>query len=344
MLSESTSLRGLQSPHGREYALAEEISPDLLLNCIAEMHLIRTIEEEIALLSEQGLVLTPIHLAIGQEAVSTGVSVSLKAGDKVFGGHRSHSHYISAGGCPRLLIHEILCRESGACGGRGGSMHLVDPNSCFAGSVPLVGATIPLAVGAALASKLRGDDNIAVAYFGDGACEEGVLHESLNFSSTQSLPVLFVVENNLYSSHMDIAQRQPDDRMARFAEAHKVSHASVDGNDISAVTSMAQSMINDIRENHRPAFIEAVTFRWRGHVGPDVNIDVGVRRSESEISAWKKLDPLARAEAAFIASGGSMERVEERKTFETQRVRAIIDQALDAPKPDPETLLSHTYA
>ena len=137
---------------------------------------------------------------------------------------------------------------------------------------------------------MDGNGDIGVAYFGDGACEEGVFHESLNLASVMKLPVLFVVENNLYSSHLDISLRQPADKTARFARAHSIKYDVVDGNDIISISNSASKIIEEIRNGKGPGFIEAVTYRWRGHVGPDENIDVGIRRSEIEIKKWKKLD------------------------------------------------------
>ena len=142
-----------------------------------------------------------------------------------------------------------------------------------------------MAVGAAMAAKMDGGNDIAVSYFGDGASEEGVLHESLNFAASQELPVLFVCENNLYSSHLDIKQRQPADSIARFGRAHQITTEVVDGNDVLAVRDSARRLIKIAREQRKPGFLEAVTYRWRGHVGPNEDIDVGVRRSAEELAA-----------------------------------------------------------
>jgi pyruvate dehydrogenase E1 component alpha subunit len=142
---------------------------------------------------------------------------------------------------------------------------------------------------------------VAVSYFGDGATEEGVFHESLNLAATFNLPVLFVCENNLYSSHLDIALRQPSDRVARFAEAHRIPSATVDGNDVVAVASTAADLINRGRRGEGPGFLEGVTYRHRGHVGDKDDVDVGVRRSLAEISAWKARDPILRLSQAMIA-------------------------------------------
>ncbi len=177
---------------------------------------IRVVEEEIGRLVERSLARAPCHLGIGQEAVAVGVSHSLTAADRVFGAHRSHSHYLALGGSTYKLLAEVLGKADGTSKGMGGSMHLYGEEVGFMGSVPLVGATIPLAVGAAIAAKMDGRGAIGVTYFGDGATEEGVFHESMNLAAAMRLPVLFVCENNLFSSHLYITQRQPSDRIARY--------------------------------------------------------------------------------------------------------------------------------
>lgn len=266
---------------------------------LADMLTIRLVEEAVASLVEEGLAKTPCHLAIGQEAIAVGVSASLTRRDRVFGGHRSHSHVLALGGDPYALLAEILGKADGLSRGMGGSMHLYSPSIGFHGCVPLVGATIPIAVGAALAARMDGQGAIAVSYFGDGAAEEGAFHESLNFAASQRLPILFVCENNLYSSHLDILLRQPSDRIARFAEAHVIRSLTVDGNDVLAVAEAAHALVGHARSGAGPGFLEAVTYRHRGHVGPKDDVDVGVRRSMSELAAWKLRDPIARLVAGL---------------------------------------------
>ena len=261
---------------------------------------IRHAEEAVAGLVESGEAVCPCHLGIGQEAVAAGVSSVLRPADRAYGNHRSHSHYLAMGGGLYEMYAEILGRADGASRGMGGSMHLLDLDTGFGGSVPIVGATIPIAVGAGLAAKMDGKGNVGVAYFGDGACEEGVLHESLNMAAIYKLPVLFVCENNLYSSHLDIGLRQPADSVARFAAAHRIVHRTVDGNDVGAVAKAAGELVAAARAGEGPGFLEAVTFRWRGHVGAKEDIDVGVRRKPEILAAWKKRDPLLRLRQGMV--------------------------------------------
>ena len=184
------------------------------------MVLIRRAEEKVAALVTSGLVHCPCHLAIGQEAAAVGVAAAVAPGDYAFGGHRSHGHYLALGGDVDEMFAEILERATGCSGGMGGSMHLIAREHGLMGTVPIVATTIPLAVGAALAAKLAGSQALAVSFFGDGATEEGVFHESLNLAASMKLPVIFGCENNLFSSHLHIDLRQPTDSVARYAAAH----------------------------------------------------------------------------------------------------------------------------
>lgn len=305
---------------------------------------IRRAEETIADWVVSGQVATPCHLGIGQEASAVGVVSQLSSMDRVFGNHRSHSHFLSMGGGPRALFSEVLGRGSGASKGMGGSMHLFDGSVGFYGSVPIVAATISIAVGAALASKMDGGQGIAVCFFGDGAAEEGVMHESLNFAASQKIPVLFACENNLFSSHLDIDIRQPGNRVARFADAHGIESDTVDGNDVLAVRAATERIVSEMRTSGVPGFIELVTYRHRGHVGPNEDIDVGVHRTMDELLAWKKRDPISRLSEAMTQSGmtdaSGIEAIHE-------AVAARIDDAAAAaltdPYPDSEQLTSFVY-
>jgi pyruvate dehydrogenase E1 component alpha subunit len=318
---------------------------DALLGYYRSMLKIRLAEEVVADLYVAGEVRCPCHLGIGQEAVAVGVSSALRPTDRVYGGHRSHSHYLAVGGNPAAMIAEIFGKGTGASAGMGGSMHLYAPEVGFHGSVPIVGATIPIAAGAALAAKMDGRGDVAVAYFGDGACEEGILHETLNMASVMRLPVLFVAENNLYSSHLDIKLRQPLDSVARFARANGVEAELVDGNDVVEVARAAERLVRASREGRGPGFIEAVTFRWRGHVGPNEDIDVGVRRSPDELAAWKGRDPIGRLRSALInakrVAPDSFTLIEEEIRTE---LRDAVEAARAAPYPPEAALLDMVYA
>lgn len=316
-----------------------------LIACLRKMLEIRFAEEAIAALSVAGEALCPCHLGIGQEAIAVGLSAELRTSDRVFGGHRSHSHYLALNGSMDGLMAEVLGKVTGASRGMGGSMHLFAPEVGFHGSVPIVGATIPIAAGAALAAQMDGAGDVAVAYFGDGACEEGVFHETLNMATVMKLPCIFVVENNLYSSHLDIGLRQAADSVARFAEAAQMRNRVIDGNDVVAVRMAAADLIGAARRGEGPALLEAVTFRWRGHVGPNEDIDVGVRRSQSELAAWKRRDPVARLWSSLIADRGVDAKLLDQWSAEIRMsIAASVDRARAAPYPQGSALLDLVYA
>ena len=317
---------------------------DTALDMLESMVLIRSTEELIADMVETGDVKCPCHFAIGQEATAVGVAAHLRPTDRGFGAHRSHSHFLASGGSVDKLMAEVLGRATGASRGMGGSMHLYGADIGFAGSVPIVAGTVPLAVGAALAAKMDKNGDIGIAYFGDGACEEGIVHESMNLASIMKLPVLFVVENNLYSSHLDINLRQPSDRVARFAKAHGIPAHVVDGNDVVAVAKSAGELVARARAGEGPGFIEAVTYRWRGHVGPDENIDVGLRRSAEEIAAWKMRDPIRRLQDALLSRGEETALIEKHKQKAYDMLSSARIKAYDAPWPEASVLLDYVYA
>ena len=316
-----------------------------LLEALRSMLLIRFAEEAVAELSISGEAKCPCHLGIGQEAVAVGISQHLRSSDRVFGGHRSHSHYLALGASLEKMMAEILGKATGASKGMGGSMHLHAPEAGFHGSVPIVAATIPIAAGAALAAKMDGKGDVAVAYFGDGACEEGVLHETLNMAAVMRLPCIFVAENNLYSSHLDIGLRQPANSVARFAAANEIRTEVVDGNDIVAVNKAAELLIDAARRGEGPGFLEAVTFRWRGHVGPHEDIDVGVQRAPEVLAAWKKRDPVARLWQALVADRNLDTSLFAAMETEIRAdISAAVESARAAPYPPESALLDLVYA
>lgn len=276
---------------------------ETLLSQLGMMLRIRLAERCLAEGRRDGLIGGPVHLGVGQEAVAVGLAAELRKTDRVFGAHRSHSHVLSMGSSLHRLFAEVLGKETGLSRGMGGSMHLWDQPNGFYGSVPIVSGTVPLAVGAALAAKLQGGDDVGVAYLGDGAVEEGVVHESLNLARMLKAPVIFVVENNLFASHMHISLRQPKESTARFAVANDIPYEIVDGNDVVKVRAAAARLIAGARAGNGPGFLEAVTYRWYGHVDWREDIDVGVNRRSEDVNAWRKRDPVARLVAGLETLG-----------------------------------------
>lgn len=309
-----------------------------------DMLKIRLCELVIADGRKNGLIGGPVHLGVGQEAIPVGLSRYLNSSDKIFGAHRSHAHIIALGTQLVPFFAEILGRSDGLCGGFGGSMHLSDPSVGFLGSVPIVAGTVPLALGAGLASKFDANGSISVSYLGDGAIEEGVVQESLNIASVQQIPCLFLVENNLFASHMDIDLRQPDVSTLRFGVMNHMKSASIDGNNALIVSDTCREIIEYMRITGKPAFIECNTYRWLGHVDWRDDIDVGVKRSSEEVLKWKKRDPLLHLKKHIVDEFLSDESVFKAIEIEIKNeVDYAWQYALSLPKPSPSDLLKNVY-
>ncbi|HYB95506.1 MAG TPA: thiamine pyrophosphate-dependent dehydrogenase E1 component subunit alpha [Vicinamibacterales bacterium] len=320
------------------------VDRDQLSAHLRRMVLIRIAEQHLARQREAGVIGGPVHLGVGQEAIAVGVSAHLRPTDMVFGAHRSHSHLLALGSSVHGLFAEVLGKDTGLSRGMGGSMHLWDGPRGFFGSVPIMAGTVPLAVGAALAIKLKNSSAVSVSYLGDGAVEEGAVHESMNLARVTHCPVLFVVENNFFASHMEIHLRQPLSCISRFAAAHDIPFEIVDGNDVVAVDRAAARAIAAIRSGGGPRFVEAVTFRWYGHVDWREDIDVGVNRSVEHLANWRARDPVARLTRAMAAAGWwSAAAHDELLAAITTEVEEAWARAMSDPWPDASLLLDAVY-
>ncbi len=264
---------------------------------------IRKFEERVAeLVYPLKEIVCPCHLYIGQEAVATGVCSALKKEDWVFSTHRSHGHYIAKGGDIKALMAELYGKEAGCSKGRGGSMHLASPEWGLPGSSAIVAGTIPLAVGAALSFSMQKKGSVSVAFFGDGAAGEGVFYESLNLAALKKLPVIFVCENNLYSTHLPISACLADVQIWKKAAVFNMPGIRVDGNNVVEVLQSAKKAIDRARLGKGPALIECMTYRWRGHVGPNDDIDKGLR-SREELDCWMNRCPIKALEESLLTRG-----------------------------------------
>jgi TPP-dependent pyruvate/acetoin dehydrogenase alpha subunit len=271
---------------------------------------IRLCEESFVEPILSGEIRCPVHLYTGQEAIATGVCAALKKTDYIFGTHRSHGHYIAKGGGIKELVAEIYCKETGCSKGMGGSMHIIDLENGMVGSAPIVGGTISLAIGAALASRIRKERRVTVSFFGDGAAGEGVLYESLNFASLKKLPIIFVCENNLFSTHMPIEECRISNNIYEIAKPFYIESQRIDGNDVLKVYKAAKKAVEKCKNGKGPVFLEFVTYRLRGHVGPDDNIQ-GTHtdmRPKEEIEKWRKKDPIKKF-GQFLVKNGIMSEI-----------------------------------
>lgn len=317
-----------------------------MLDLHRRMLAIRLCEESLVEPILDGSIRCPVHLCSGQEAVAVGVCAALRQDDYVMGNHRSHGHFLAKGGRMEALVAEVFGKEGGCSRGRGGSMHLIDPSVGMLGSAPIVSGTISLALGAALAGKIRGDQRVAVSFFGDGATGEGVLYESLNFAALMHLPMLFVCENNLYATHMPIGDCRPACALSDIARPFGMESVCVEGNDVLAVLAVAQEAVAACREGRGPVFIEASTYRLRGHVGPDDNIQgthTDIRPPE-ELARWRENDPITTFEARLVAEGAASDEELARMRGEVGReVEAAHAFAAQSPHPPAEELAAHLF-
>ncbi len=321
-----------------------EISSEKALSLFAGLLRIRIVEEKIAEVYPEQEMRCPVHLCAGEEAIAVGVCAHLTRDDYVLSNHRSHGHYLAKGGNLKAMMAEIYGKATGCCGGKGGSMHLVDLQAGFLGATPIVGATIPIAVGAALGTVMKGEKRVSVVFLGDAATEEGVFHESLNFAVLKKLPVIFVCENNLYSVYSPLNVRQPEGRrIYRQAAGYGVKSHHGDGNNVLEVYRLAGAAVKRAREGEGPTFLEFATYRWREHCGPFYDNNIGYR-TEAEFQAWRRRCPVERFRKKLLRDGiirqPEINHLSEQ--FNTEILEAI-KFARESPFPEESALLEHVY-
>ena len=305
---------------------------------------IRMVEEKIVELYSEQEMRCPVHLSIGQEAVAVGVCEHLNRKDIVMSAHRAHAHYLAKGGNLKSMIAELYGKSTGCAMGKGGSMHLVDLKCGFFAAVPIVGSTVPIAVGVAWTFKLKKSSNIVTVFLGDGTTEEGVFFESLDFASLKNVPILFICENNFYSVYSQLTVRQASNRnISTLAESHGIKAFKGDGNNIQQVSEITEKAVKYIKNNNAPAFVELETFRWLEHCGPNDDDDLGYRK-EGELDQWVKRDPIASYKSRMIEDHQLTEK-EIIKTVEV--ISTEIDEAFrfakESPFPDQSVLNQHIY-
>ena len=324
--------------------MAKGITRELSLRLLRDMMRIRRTDETLADLYKEQEMRTPTHFSIGQEGVAVGVCAALNRDDVVYSGHRCHAHYLAKGGDLLGMVAELYGKEIGCARGRGGSVHLNDPSVGMVASSAILGQTMAVAVGSALAFKMDGSERVAASFFGDGAIEEGIFHESLNFAVVKRLPVLFVCENNGYSTHTPLEVRQPRGiEIYQRARSYGMPSKLVDGNDVFAVYEATGEAVGAVRSGEGPFFLECTTYRWREHVGPLWDYDWGYR-SKEEVERWIARCPIKRATERLISEGDVSES--DLKAMERE-LRAEVDRAVAtakaAPFPAVEDIMLGTY-
>jgi pyruvate dehydrogenase E1 component alpha subunit len=320
------------------------MTTDFRESLLRDMVRIRRVEETLAELYPAGEMRTPTHFSIGQEAVAVGVCGALRRDDVVYSGHRCHAHYLAKGGDLHGMVAELYGRETGCARGRGGSVHLNDPEVGVIASSAILGQTMAVAVGTALAFTMDGRDQLAVTFFGDGTVEEGIFHETLNFAVMRQAPVLFVCENNGFSTHTRLEVRQPASvSIHARAASYGMPSRLVDGNDVFAVHAAAREAVAHARGGAGPFFLECTTYRWREHVGPQWDYDKGYR-TKAEVDAWIARCPIRRASERLLSEGVSTpERIAAMERASQIEVDEAVAAARAASFPAVEDLTLGTY-
>ena len=302
---------------------------------------IRAVEESIQTLYNDGHVRGSTHLANGQEAVSVGIASVLRPTDVVTCTYRGHAAALALGVTPEGVLGEICGRVIGCSGGIGGSMHLMDASVGLMPTFAIVGAGLPVAAGVGLAAKLKNNDSVALTIFGDGSTNIGAFHETLNMASIFKLPVIFVIENNLYGEYTRINLSTPIEDLADRADSYAMRKEIVDGQDIDAVIKAIQSAVDFARAGNGPSLIEAKTYRYSGHS----RSDPATYRTPGELDEWKKRDPLDITANKLIAKGAlSQADLEKMKLDIAARVTKAIETVLESDGPDLSTLMQHVNA
>ncbi len=331
--------RSLNSSKGQKSASNKQ-----LVSFYQTMLKIRKFELKVAELFGEQEMRSPTHLYTGHEAVATGIIAALRQSDPVVGYYRSHGYYLAKGGDPNAMIAEFYVKATGANRGKCGSLLLSSPEVGYMGSTAIVSGGISIATGFALAAKLQKKDTVAVCFFGDGATEEGVFYESLNFAGLKKLPVIFVCENNFYAVQSRISARQAiSDNIYDRGSIFNVPGAQIDGNNVEEVFSAAQKAVARARSGEGPTIIEAKTYRWHEHVGPGFDTDFGWRPKE-EWERWKAKDPVKNLEKTLILNKVLNEKDIIRIESEIDKiVLKAFEFAKKSPLPAPSELFKDVY-
>jgi 2-oxoisovalerate dehydrogenase E1 component len=319
-----------------------EPTSDELVELYRQMLVVRRTEEQLALAHQQGLVHGACHTYVGEEAIAVGVCAQLRADDAVFSTHRGHGHALAKGVSPRQLIAELLGRVTGVSHGRGGSMHVFSPEVGMLGTSGIVGPSILMATGIGYAYRLAKSDRVSVAFFGDGASNNGAFHEALNMAAIWKLPVLFVCENNQYATEVPFVTVAGNPDVSARGAAYGIPSPAVDGNDVLAVHAAANGAVRRARAGDGPTLLACTTYRTRAH--SEGMRDAGYRTRE-EVEEWRARDPIKRLREDLlhreVCDISTLDAVDD-------EIRTLVDEALEwakaSPWPEPSTVLDHVYA
>ncbi|AUZ34571.1 pyruvate dehydrogenase (acetyl-transferring) E1 component subunit alpha [Arthrobacter sp. PGP41] len=308
---------------------------------LSTMWKIRKFEEGVDDLFGRGLMHGTMHLSIGQEAVATAACLALNRDDYITSTHRGHGHCIAKGADLEKMMAELLAKETGYCRGRGGSMHIADTTTGNLGANGIVAGGVPIAAGAALSAQMRGTSQVAVCFHGDGAMGEGAWHEGVILAAMWDLPVIFICENNKYGMSMNSEEAFRLEQLSDRAKGYGIPGYTVDGNDVQAVFEVVNEAVTRARAGNGPTFIEAKTYRWKGHSKSDKNL----YRTREEIAEWRERDPILAFEQKALAAGSlTSQDIEQVRNEARDELRDAVQKANAAPDASADELLSAVYA
>ena len=318
---------------------------ELLMSMLRRMLRIRRFEEQVLQLVDRGEIVGAAHSYIGEEAVAVGACLALRDDDWMTGNHRSHGHPIAKGGDVKRAMAELLGKRTGYCKGKGGSMHLADFSIGILGESGILGSSIPTAVGAALGSKLQGTDRVAAAFFGDGASNEGVFHESINLAAVWKLPVIFLCENNQYAVTSNFREMVATENISDRAAAYNIPGVLVDGQDVIAMYEAMSQAVARARAGQGPSLIEGRTYRYYEHslgLGRIMRVQY---RTDEEVEQWKQRDPIDIHKERLLSQGiATQEEVDQLEDEVKEQIREALEFARQSPYPDPSELFEDMFA
>ncbi|MGI8552005.1 MAG: pyruvate dehydrogenase (acetyl-transferring) E1 component subunit alpha [Dehalococcoidia bacterium] len=321
-------------------AETETLSRETLLDFYRQMVLIRRFEETAAEMYTRRKIGGFLHLYVGEEAVAVGAVGSLQPNDYIVSHYREHGHALARGLEPERVMAELYGKQTGVSHGKGGSMHLYDKTRAFLGGYAIVAGHLPIAVGLGFASAYLNEQRVCVAFFGDGAVAEGEFHESLNLAALWKSPVIFICENNLYGMGVPLARENAVTEIYRMADAYNITAEQVDGMDVLAVYDATRRAAEHARSGRGPYFLEALTYRYRGHSMADPEL----YREKEEVARWRERDPINALARRLIEQGSGADELKEIEQDVERVIEAAVRFADESPEPPPEALYEDVYA
>ena len=321
------------------------VEKPLLMEMLRRMLRIRRFEEQVIQMVERGEIVGAAHSYIGEEAVAVGTCLALRDDDWITGNHRSHGHPIAKGGDVKKAMAELLGKRTGYCKGKGGSMHLADFSIGILGESGILGSAIPTAVGAALGSKLQGNDRVAVSFFGDGASNEGAFHESINLAAIWGLPVIFLCENNQYAVSSSFKKMVAGENISDRAASYAIPGVLVDGQDVLAMHEAVSHAVERARSGQGPSLIEGRTYRYYDHSLGMNRIVRASYRSDEEMEHWKQRDPIDIHKTLLLSQDiAPQAEIDQMEDEIKKQINGAVEFARESPYPDPSELFDDMFA